>query len=253
MIGVYFSGTGNSKYCLEKFIEEYNNGAKIFSIEDDNILEKICYEKEIIISYPIQYSNIPKILSDFIDNNKNIWENKKIFIICTMALFSGDGAGVLARKLKKYGSTIIGGLHLKMPDSICDEPLLKRNFDKNKKLILNTEQKIKKSAYNLRCKKSSKDGIGVICRLIGFFGQRLYFGYKTKSYSDKLKINKNKCINCGKCIRLCPMKNIYIYKEKAKSNDRCTMCYRCVNECPQKAITLLGKKVIKQYNIKNYL
>ena len=49
-----------------------------------------------------------------------------------MGLFSGDGAGILARRLRKYGAQIIGGLHLKMPDSIADEKALKRIPDSHR-------------------------------------------------------------------------------------------------------------------------
>ena len=44
--------------------------------------------------------------------------------------------------------------------------------------------------------------------MAGLFGQRLYFYNKTKNYTDKLKIDKKKCIGCGQCIKLCPMQNI---------------------------------------------
>ena len=40
MIGVYFSGTGNTKYCLEKFVALYDGTSKIVSLE-----EKICNRK----------------------------------------------------------------------------------------------------------------------------------------------------------------------------------------------------------------
>ena len=33
MIGIYFSGTGNSKYALEVFLREYDNDLVMFSIE----------------------------------------------------------------------------------------------------------------------------------------------------------------------------------------------------------------------------
>ena len=49
-----------------------------------------------------------------------------------MGLFSGDGAGILGRLLQQYGAEIIGGLHLRMPDSIGDEKVLKRPLEKNK-------------------------------------------------------------------------------------------------------------------------
>ena len=64
------------------------------------------------------YSNIPYMVRDFIINNSSIWKNKKVFCLSTMGLFSGDGTGCAARLLSKYDAKIIGGIHLKMPDSI---------------------------------------------------------------------------------------------------------------------------------------
>lgn len=32
MIGIYFSGTGNSRYALEVFLQEYDTETKLFSI-----------------------------------------------------------------------------------------------------------------------------------------------------------------------------------------------------------------------------
>ncbi|MBQ2295074.1 MAG: 4Fe-4S binding protein [Spirochaetales bacterium] len=70
---------------------------------------------------------------------------------------------------------------------------------------------------------------------------------------SKLQINKNKCVLCGKCEKLCPMKNIKISAGTIEQNNQCTMCYRCVNNCPKQAITLLGKKVIEQSLIEKFL
>lgn len=89
--------------------------------------------------------------------------------------------------------------------------------------------------------------------MAGFWGQRLYFGKKTENYSDKLRIDTQKCVGCGKCARICPMKNIELVNGKYVGNNQCTMCYRCVNYCPKQAITLLGKEVIEQSVIKKYL
>ena len=252
MVGLYFSGTGNSKYCLECFLKEFND-IQIFSIEDHKVIEQIKHHTQIIIAYPVQYSNIPKILRDFIMKNAAIWKNKEIFIIATMGLFSGDGAGILARLLKKQDAQIIGGLHLKMPDSIADEKVLKHSSEKNKALILEAEKKIIQAAHDFQNGQPSQEGIGLFSHLAGLFGQRLYFYTKTKHYSNKLKINEARCIGCGKCAKLCPMKNIDMTNGKAIAKNQCTLCYRCINQCPTQAMTLLGKKVVKQYDINHYL
>ena len=253
MLGIYFSGTGNSRYAAELFCKVYDEEAKTFSIEDDNIAQAVQNEEMLIFAYPVQYSTVPKILGDFIIENKELWERKKVFVIATMGLFSGDGAGMLGRLLQKYGAEIIGGLHLKMPDSIGDEKMLKRPLETNKELVKRAEQKINKSVQLLKSGKPTKEGLGILYRMAGFFGQRLYFGHNTKKYSNKLRVDADKCIGCGKCELLCPMNNIKIVDKKAVPNNRCTMCYRCINNCPKQAMTLLGKAVVEQSVIEKYI
>lgn len=253
MVGIYFSGTGNSRYALELFCGGYDKGVKVFSIEDDNAIEAVRQEDLLVFAYPVQYSTVPKILRDFISDNIELWKNKKVFIIATMGLFSGDGAGALGRILQKYGAEILGGLHLKMPDSIGDVKALKRPLEKNRELVKKAEEKIKKSVQLLKSGKPSQEGIGILYRMAGFFGQRLYFGHKTKNYSDKLRVDKNKCIGCGKCEKLCPMHNIKVIDKKVVQDNQCTMCYRCINNCPKQAMTLLGKEVVEQSVIEKYL
>ena len=135
---------------------------------------------------------------------------------------------------------IIGGLHLKMPDSIGDEKVLKRPLEKNKEFVKKAEQKISKAVQFLKSGKPTQEGIGILYRMAGFFGQRLYFGHKTKNYSDKLRVDEDKCIGCGKCEKLCPMNNIKIVDKKVVQNNQCTMCYRCINNCPKQAMILLA-------------
>ena len=253
MTGIYFSGTGNSRHAVEVFCEEYDEKTKVISIEDDDVIAAINQDEFLVFAYPVQYSMLPKILYDFINDNKNIWNNKKIFIIATMGLFSGDGAGVLARLLHKNGAEIIGGLHLQMPDSICDEKALKRPLEKNKQLVSKAENKISKAVQLLKAGNPTQEGLGVLGRIAGFLIQRMLFGYKTKRYSEKLRVDEEKCIGCGKCEKLCPMNNIKMVDKKVIQNNQCTMCYRCVNNCPKQAITLLGKKVVKQSVIEKYL
>ena len=253
MIGIYFSGTGNSRYAAELFCREYDKDAIAYTIEDDEVLKAVNSADMIVFSYPVQFSTVPKIMRDFVTDNKELWRNKKVFMIATMGLFSGDGSGMLGRLLESCGAEVIGGLHLKMPDSIADEKALKRPLEKNKELVKQAEQKIKESVRQLKEGHPTQEGIGLLYRLAGFWGQRAYFGHKTREYSSKLRIEKEDCIGCGKCEKLCPMKNITIVEHKAVSGDRCTMCYRCINKCPKQAITLLGKRVIEQYEIEKYI
>lgn len=224
-----------------------------FLLKTMKTLEKIKNDAEVVLGYPVQYSNVPKILRDYIIGSSHIWRGKKVFIIATMGLFSGDGAGILARLLKKHGAVIMGGLHLKMPDSIGDVKALKRSFEKNRELVVKAEEKIYKAVDNIKNGEPPQEGLGIAYHFAGLFGQRLYFWGKTQKYTDKLQIDPLQCVGCGLCEKLCPMSNISIKNGIAVSSDKCTMCYRCISKCPRQAITLLGKKVIEQNDINRYL
>lgn len=252
MIGVYFSGTGNTKYCLEKFLKYFNEN-KLYSIEDKNCIKEIKENSYIALAYPIYYSDLPIIVRNFIVDNKEIFKNKNIFIIVTMGLFSGDGAGCSARLLKKYGANIIGGLHLKMLDCIGDVKALKKSLEENKTVVKKADIKIKETVENIKNGHYSKDGLTFINHLAGLFGQRLYFYKKTYRLKDKLKIDYEKCISCGKRLNLCPMKNIELVDTKPAPQNKCTCCYRCISNCPKQAITLIGNEVFEQCTIEKYI
>ncbi len=257
MLGLYFSGTGNSRYALETFLSKQEGVSPCFAIESisnekKDVIHSIEENEEIVFSYPVQYSNIPKIVRDFIDSNSSLWKNKRIFVIATMGLFSGDGAGILARRLAKYGAEITGGLHLKMPDSIADVKALKRSLEENKKLVWEAERKIDRAVQSMKEGRPPQEGMGLLSHIAGFFGQRLYFYKRTDKYSSQIVIDKKRCTGCGKCEKICPMGNLRMMEHSVRAADKCTMCYRCINTCSRQAITLLGKRVVTQGTIEKY-
>ena len=253
ILGLYFSGTGNTKHCVEVFVSHYGNNGEAVPIEAPNAADKITSHDVIVLGYPVYFSNAPKIMQDFIATNGSSFAHKQVFIIATMGLWSGDGAGCAARLLKKYGAEIIGGLHLKMPDCIGDEKLLKKSPAENRQIIAQADSKIAAAVRNLQNGNPPKDGLSGLHHVAGLLGQRLWFYGKTKTYKKKPDISAEKCIGCELCVKLCPMKNLAVENNKAVSSDRCTLCYRCFSHCPTQAITILGKKVYEQCLAEKYL
>lgn len=91
MVGIYFSGTGNSRYCVEKFLEEYEPQAEAFSIENENAALEIGRQDEIVLGYPVQFSSIPKILKDYVISNHEIWKGKKSLLLPLWGCSAGMG------------------------------------------------------------------------------------------------------------------------------------------------------------------
>ncbi|MBO7425448.1 MAG: EFR1 family ferrodoxin [Clostridiales bacterium] len=253
MIGIYLSGTGNTKHCLEKLLSIIDKDAKMIPIEDPNSVEEIISNDEVILAYPTQFSNVPFMVRDFINKNSNIWKGKKVFCMTTMGAFSGDGTGCAARVLRKHGAIITGGVMIKMPDSVCDSKMLKKSLDENRRIIREADEKIERIGNNMHnLGKYPQEGLSFISHVAGLMGQRLWFYNKTTDYSTKLKISDS-CVGCGKCATSCPMENLIISDGKAISNNRCAMCYRCISSCPVKAITLLGNEVVEQVRYEKFV
>ncbi|MCR5803219.1 MAG: EFR1 family ferrodoxin [Clostridia bacterium] len=253
MVGIYLSGTGNTKHCLEKLLSIIDKDAKMIPIEEPNSVEEIISNDEVILAYPTQFSNVPFMVRDFINKNSIIWKDKKVFCMTTMGAFSGDGTGCAARVLRKHGAIITGGVMIKMPDSVCDSKMLKKSLDENRRIIREADEKIERIGNNMHnLGKYPQEGLGFIAHVAGLMGQRLWFYNKTTDYSTKLKISDS-CVGCGKCATGCPMDNLTITDGKAISNNRCAMCYRCISSCPVKAITLLGNEVVEQVRYEKFV
>lgn len=249
---IYFSGNGNTRYCAQEF-SKWTGNESIFSIEDENAVRAIAESDSFGFAWPVHFSNIPFIVKDFINKNSEVFKGKKIFLIATMGLFSGDGTGCAARQLKKHGAEILGGVHLKMPDAIGDVGMLKKTPQENKNIIKNTEEKIKKAADLCNARKYPQEGLHLYNHIAGLFGQRLWFLYAAKKHRKDLKTDLKKCTGCALCEKQCPTKSIRIENGKAVlAGNNCTICYRCVNSCPHKALTIIGKEVLEQCLFKNY-
>lgn len=64
-----------------------------------------------------------------------------------------------------------------------------------------------------------------------------------------IKINKEICIRCGKCVRLCPTENLTLPDngDAVETHGNCTVCLRCINNCPVYAIRIINPKRSKPY------
>lgn len=128
---LFFSGTGNTFWAVNNIAPILSDDYLIHSIEHKvDFASLIQNANHIIIAYPIYESMIPHIMIDFLIRYKTSFNNKKVSVIITQMLFSGDGAGLAARRLKKYGANIQHTIHINMPNNLTDVSFFPINTDK---------------------------------------------------------------------------------------------------------------------------
>ena len=72
-----------------------------------------------------------------------------------------------------------------------------------------------------------------ICPITIFLKPASYFAL------IRVKRDKDKCINCKKCIKSCPMNvDMLDNSRKRKNATECILCYNCVRNCHKKALHL---------------
>ncbi len=65
-------------------------------------------------------------------------------------------------------------------------------------------------------------------------------GVKVEPLSKDVKVNWDKCIQCGACVSICPTGALFIADRKTMKvdfdSDKCIACELCIRPCPPRAI-----------------
>jgi len=251
MLTIYFSGTGNTKHIAELFSQKME--AKCLSIEANaDFQAEIKGHDTIAFCYPIYGSRVPRIMREFVAKHMTALTGKKLVILVTQLLFSGDGARVFTDMFRAGTIEVIYAEHFNMPNNISNIPLLKRPDEKKiRRYLGKAEAKIAKICWNIKNGIVVKRGFSRFSRALGYVQGRIWQGDSRENHGNNnaskstielkaksgVKVDKD-CTLCGLCVSICPMKNLETFQDAITQKNNCTVCYRCVNLCPHKAITV---------------
>jgi len=244
-----FSGTGNTRFAAQAIADRFDGETvKLRSIEHhmDDAQKDVDDSDLVGIGYPIYGSDLPKIVKTFLANLTG--KGKPCFVFCTQLLFSGDGAAVGGRLLRKRGFSVRWQEHFFLPNNISDVALL-RLFKRAAPEIIRERTLRKAAAFVRRIRRGHlcRKGSNPFSLALGLL-QRIPFRAMEESWATtRLRVDKDLCVGCGICVNACPTDNFVLVEHKALPGKACTLCYRCVNHCPVGAIHLAGNAKVVAY------
>jgi len=230
---LYFSGTGNSEYTAQRIGKEIDD-------EVINLFDKIRIldysdmksERPWIIVVPTYAWRIPHIVSDWLEKT-NFSGNKEIYFVMTCGGSIGNAGKYLETLCAKKNMNYCGCAEIVMPENyiaLFSTP----TKDKALQIINQSESIIDRTALHI------KNGDKLPKRDISF-GDKVNSGiinglfYPVFVHAKKFYATES-CISCGKCVNVCPLKNVSIENGKPKWGDNCTHCMACICKCPKEAI-----------------
>lgn len=230
---VYFTGTGNSRYCAQWLAHALGDEAvDSFRFIRDGIAAELISEKPWVFVAPTYGWQLPRIFADFVRNG-SFAGSRNVYFVMTCGSEIGNAGAPLAALCARKNFTYKGVLQVVMPENyiaLFDAP----GPEQAQKIIAAAEPTLDNGAA---CIRDGQDfpapKVGIIDKLkSGVVSAAFYrFIIKAKPFAVS-----DSCISCGKCTADCPLGNIRLQDGKPVWGAQCTHCMACICGCPTAAI-----------------
>lgn len=247
---IYFTGTGNSRYCAEKIAHVTED-----VLTDANALIKsgekgsFVSDKPFIFVAPTYSWQLPRVFEKLI-RESSFEGNRKAYFVMTCGDDVGNAGAYNEKLAADMGLLYKGTAEIKMPENyiaMFDVPDIKRSEEIMKEAdsaIFETAQLI--SADDTLPKKKAGFADKAKSGPINI----LFYGLCVKAKAFRVD---DRCISCGKCATLCPTNALKMVDGKPLWGEGCTHCMACISYCPTEAIEY-GKKSVgkRRYRCKEF-
>lgn len=248
---IYFSGTGNSRWCAEVLAELLQDS--LLDAADyikNGIAADLRSQKPWVFVAPTYAWQLPRVFESFIRSG-SFQGNCDAYFILTCGSDIGNAGQPLSALCRDIGLHYQGILEVRMPENyiaMFNVPPVDRCLE----LIRAARPVLERGAACI-CSASPFPAVKITLadKLKSGFINR---GFYTYYVNAKSFYATEDCISCGKCEDLCPLNNIRLADGKPTWGDHCTHCMACICYCPSKAIEYGKRSQGKpRYRCEDYL
>ena len=254
---LYFSGTGNSLAIARQIAAATNDQVLPLT---EAVRQDLTAERRIGLIYPSYDFNTPPAVRNLVPRLK-ISTDAYVFIIIPCGAQAGNSIWTIRRQLRKNGIEVSYSHKIRVPDNSAivfgrnpnDQKWKFERFSKRLDTIIADVQAERKTLH-----------FAWFSPLAWLMGTERMEQWMLRTFRPA--VNEAKCIGCGICSRVCPMRNIRLC-ERANSitndqspttndkvahiGDNCTVCLACLHACPQQAIEVGAKPSPKAHQYRH--
>ena len=250
---LYYSSTGNTEYIARMLAKEINDECTdLLERIREQDFTKIKSEKPFVICAPVYVGEMPTFLRDYLKRLPLVGSREVYFVFTDGG--SAGIAGALAKTITvKKDMVFKGYADFLMPSNyIVNNGFPSTPHDECIRRIKAAADKVTETA------KVINRGDELSSRHVSFLSKALTMpmnAFWTKFMQPSKNFHAtDKCVGCGKCSKVCPLKNIRMENKKPRWQNPCAHCMACISNCPAKAIEYADITTKKEkYHIKKYL
>ncbi len=243
----FFSGTGNTYLAVRHLADALGAGGRnvnVFHIE--TVSDVVAVDNRVVgVAFPVAAQGTYPLVWDFI-NSLPEGNDTEVFMLDTLAGFSGGIVEPLGDIFRKKGYTLLGAIEIIMPSNF-----LRRRAGTDDDYVL-----LEKGCQQARA-FAAKLVEGSSCWPENNFRAKFFYLVNKVLYGCGLfgvvfspRVKRQECVSCGLCARFCPVGAIGLDENgKAKIGGGCQACMRCFGLCQHGAITKFGAQPYTATNI----
>ena len=230
---VYFTGTGNSRYCAQMFADGLGDElTDSFHFIRDGIAAELMSDRPWVFVSPTYAWRLPRVFADFIRGGR-FSGSKDTYFVMTCGGEIGNAAVGNQALCEEKGLTCRGTLQVVMPENyiaLYDAP-----GPGEAQRIVDAARPVLESG--IACLRDGRDfptpKAGAVGKLKSGVVNAVFYRFIVRA---KPFTASNACVGCGKCAESCVLNNIELRAGKPVWGDRCTHCMACICGCPARAI-----------------
>ena len=230
---VYFSGTGNSRYCAQMIAAKTNDTLlNTHNYIKDEIAPTLISSQPWVFVCPTYAWQIPRIFRKFLRSGC-FSGAKDAYFVMTCGSEIGNPGKQLSALCQEIGLHYRGILQVVMPENYV--AMFPVPDEKESAKIITAATPVLQQGINaiLANEDFPPHPTGFADRLKSSLVNAAF--YPLCVSANKFRTT-DACIHCGKCTELCPLNNITLENNTPRWGRNCTHCMACICGCPAEAI-----------------